>query len=224
MNTPDSHPSGATLPAKMQAGSALKTVAFICLATSIAGTFCALLYAFTQQKSGTPAGSPPPSASPLWFAKLPSDTLSPDFALPSLDDGKEVRLSNFRGHKPLVLIFGSLSCDRLCTQVEELDRLQRVYGGRAAFLFVYLREAHGLPRAWRSRTPREYARHLVAEQKLTIPCLFDEGGAVAKAYDAWPKRLVVVGTDGRIALDGGHGIPDEWDLSEVEAWLQRHTN
>jgi hypothetical protein len=32
---------------------------------------------------------------------------APDFSLSSLDEGHSVRLSDFRGHKPVVLIFGS---------------------------------------------------------------------------------------------------------------------
>jgi hypothetical protein len=37
------------------------------------------------------------------------DTEAPDFSLPSLEDGRSVSLSEFRGNKPLVLIFGSFS-------------------------------------------------------------------------------------------------------------------
>lgn len=32
---------------------------------------------------------------------------APDFRLPALDEDRSVRLSDFRGHKPVVLIFGS---------------------------------------------------------------------------------------------------------------------
>jgi hypothetical protein len=34
-------------------------------------------------------------------------SLAPDFELPSLGRGQKVRLSDFRGHKPVALIFGS---------------------------------------------------------------------------------------------------------------------
>ncbi|MHB1424125.1 MAG: peroxiredoxin family protein [Gemmataceae bacterium] len=39
---------------------------------------------------------------------FPPDTQAPDFSLPSLE-GRSVRLSDFRGHKPVVLLFGSFS-------------------------------------------------------------------------------------------------------------------
>lgn len=33
--------------------------------------------------------------------------MAPDFALPALDEDRTVRLSDYRGHKPVVLVFGS---------------------------------------------------------------------------------------------------------------------
>lgn len=33
--------------------------------------------------------------------------MAPDFCLPTLDEHRTVRLSDFRGHKPVVLIFGN---------------------------------------------------------------------------------------------------------------------
>lgn len=42
-----------------------------------------------------------------WKAKGPVD--APDFCLPVLDEGRSIRLSDFRGRKPVVLLFGSFS-------------------------------------------------------------------------------------------------------------------
>lgn len=33
--------------------------------------------------------------------------MAPDFTLLSLDEGRTIRLSDFRGHKPVVLVFGN---------------------------------------------------------------------------------------------------------------------
>jgi hypothetical protein len=41
-------------------------------------------------------------------------------------------------------------------------------------------------------------------------------------YDALPQRLVIVDTDGRIALDVGRGVPAGLNLAPVEAWLNTH--
>jgi hypothetical protein len=61
--------------------------------------------------------------------------------------------------------------------------------------------------------------------QLTIPVVLDERDArVEKAYDAFPMRLVIVGVDGRIAFDAGHGAPaGRWDFAAIGAWLSDHT-
>jgi peroxiredoxin len=43
-----------------------------------------------------------------WFrSRMPAGAAAPDFALPRFAGGGEVRLSGFRGHRPVVLAFGS---------------------------------------------------------------------------------------------------------------------
>ena len=48
---------------------------------------------------------------PLWFiaraGHLQVGDPAPEFSLPTVDRKTRVRLSSFRGHKPVVLIFGS---------------------------------------------------------------------------------------------------------------------
>jgi hypothetical protein len=121
-----------------------------------------------------------------------------------------------------VLIFGSLSCGPLRAQSEELERLYRAYRDRADFLFVYIREAH-MRGAVLPMNSRDAVRKAMAAHNLSIPCALD-GGTALRAYDAWPKRLVIVGAEGRIVLDAGRGLPDRWDLDEVEAWLKSHAH
>jgi len=43
----------------------------------------------------------------LWHAKLGPGDPAFDFELPVLETGGTVRLSTFKGHRPVVLIFGS---------------------------------------------------------------------------------------------------------------------
>ena len=55
----------------------------------------------------------------------------------------------------------------------------------------------------------------------TLLGVLDIGAAAETAYDAYPNRLVIVGADGRIALDIGRDLfPKPWNLNEVEAWLK----
>jgi peroxiredoxin len=216
MHTTNSSLSSVTIPTKKKTWARAMALAVICLACASAGALGidALRHrqavgAFTQVAPADPAS---------WYAmKMPASSRAPDFAASRVPDGKPVRLSDFQGRKPVVLIFGSLSCDRLCAQAGQLERLYRSYRDRAEFLFVYIREAH-MPAQVQTRSCAALQAALAAH-KLSLPCVLDSGSA-ERAYDAWPKRLVIVGADGSIVLDAGRGLPDRWDLDEVEAWLR----
>ncbi len=39
--------------------------------------------------------------------QLEESMMAPDFSLPSLDEGRTIRLTGYRGRKPVVLIFGN---------------------------------------------------------------------------------------------------------------------
>jgi hypothetical protein len=115
-----------------------------------------------------------------------------------------------------------------------LLRLHRAYRGRVAFLMVAITDAghpgprlrprEGGPRP-EAATPEERLRQALEgldAYRVPFPVLLDEGGQAERAYGAYPKRLVVVGADGRALFDGGHGPtggPSDWDLAEVEGHL-----
>jgi hypothetical protein len=105
------------------------------------------------------------------------------------------------------------------------------YRGEVVFLFVAVRDAGhpdpetappvGAPRPGESaaetrlRQVREGAEFLA----LPFPALLDADGEVERAYDAYPKRLVVIDAHGHVAHDGGRGEtggPSPWNLADVE--------
>lgn len=178
------------------------------------------------------------------LTNLHLDEPAPDFVLPAISEQREVRLSNYRG-KPVVLMFGSLTCDVLCTHLAEIDRLRGIYGERAAFLFVYISEAghtiDGLEflldgeeptrpsldrRKKRSRLPpaERQARLLRAIKKMNLhlPVVVDAEGIAEEAYNAFPMRMVVVDAQGRIAVDAGNGMATSLRVGAVELWLQHN--
>jgi hypothetical protein len=113
-----------------------------------------------------------------------------------------------------------------------LEDLHRRYGDRVEFLFVYVREAHA-GAGWSGSPQNAVACTLPAseERQTSIPCVRDTPeGKVANAYDAWPKRLLVVGVDGRVGLDLGRGldapgkITSLWELSGLRHWLESHAD
>jgi hypothetical protein len=106
-----------------------------------------------------------------------------------------------------------------------LERLRHDYEKRAEFLFVYVAEGpHELPDApppgpdrasklarirWHQETSGQY-----------IPWLLDgRDKAVDRAYNASPLRLVLVGTDGRVALDAGDDFREPEGMARVRKCL-----
>lgn len=71
------------------------------------------------------------------------------------------------------------------------------------------------------------ARHDVARQcctrlALTMPSVVDTiDNRVDELYAAWPERIFIVGTDGRITYAGGQG-PFGFNPNEAEAWLKKN--
>jgi hypothetical protein len=164
---------------------------------------------------------------------------APPFSLPGVKADEPIGLQALLAQqKPIVLVFGSLSCNVLHQHLDGLERLYRAHRGHATFLFVNIREAgHPMPGLefllpakgvmfgpqlpWPER--RQAVRKAVARVGLTLPVVLDrEDNKVMHAYGAFPLRLVVVGADGRIAMDLGRGVFQHWDLKQVDRWLQSH--
>lgn len=108
---------------------------------------------------------------------------------------------------------------------------------RAAFMFVYVREAHPSDEWQMPVNEKEgvvfaqpktiAARHEVAWQccdklALTMPSVVDTiDNHVDDLYAGWPERIFIVGKDGRIAYAGGQG-PFGFKPAEAEAWLKKN--
>jgi hypothetical protein len=121
--------------------------------------------------------------------------------------------------------------------VVHLEKLYREYRDRVEFAFIYIAEAgHKIPgyefmlegstenlKASEQEQRLERIRCAVKKIHLSIPAFIDRpDGSASKAYWAWPARLVVVGSDGRIVREVG-SLPSRarrWDdvarILEVE--------
>jgi thiol-disulfide isomerase/thioredoxin len=164
---------------------------------------------------------------------------APDFTLQSPDHKETVKLSDLRGHKAVVLIFGSYTCPPFRDVYPTLERLHQTYGDRVAFFYIYIREAHAedgwkMPRNRKEgiaiKDPKTMEeRTAVAQQaclsfKTRIPGLVDTmNDAIDRAYAAWPSRIFLVGSDGKIAVRGDPGprglVPA---ARAVEDWLKKN--
>jgi tetratricopeptide (TPR) repeat protein len=140
--------------------------------------------------------------------------MAPDFELADAAGKRNVRLSEFWGKSPVVLVFGSYTCPNLRDSADELNSLYHRYGYRTPFFLVYIREAHAAGDWQSTRNEREgvvldpaktmdekehHAAMCSLKLHLQFPALVDGmDGKVEAAYAAWPSRAFVIGTDGRV--------------------------
>ena len=112
----------------------------------------------------------------------------------------------------------------------------RKYGDRAAFVTVYIKEAHATDE-WQMKSNETenvcYAQPRTMEQRLmiandfakrfnyTIPMLVDAmDNAANQVYAGWPERIYVIDEQNSIVYKGEKG-PFGFHPEEVEAWLEK---
>src|SRR5208337_1071684 len=142
------------------------------------------------------------------------NAFAPDFDLPEVGQKRQVRLSDFRGKTPVVLVFGSYSCPNFRASADALNALFQHYGQQTPFFLVYIREAHSAGDWQSTQNVREgiavapaltmgdkedHAAMCTRKLHLKFPALLDRmDGSVEAAYAAWPSRAFVIGADGRV--------------------------
>ncbi len=167
---------------------------------------------------------------------------APDFTLFSPDGKNEVTLSKFRGRQPVVLVFGNFTCGPFRAQFGAIEDLYKRYRDRAAFVAVYVREAHAVdgafsannensgivikqPRTLSERT--DVAKLCTSKLEITTPLVVDTiDDRVGHAYSGSPIRLYLVDQDGKIAYQGGRGPfgfkPGELEQSLISLLIERN--
>jgi iodothyronine deiodinase-like protein len=120
--------------------------------------------------------------------------------------------------------------------VPALNSLYREYRDRVAFHVVYIQEAHPID-AWQvddnlkddvlvkstetAEDREQVADVCLAKLKIELPALLDEAdNRVERAYTAWPDRLYVIDTSGRIAYKSAAG-PFGFKPADVADTLKR---
>jgi len=114
--------------------------------------------------------------------------------------------------------------------------LYQKYRDRAAFLFVYIQEAHpadgwqmasnktdnvifNKPKDWLER--QEVAQACCTKLALSMPCVVDTiDNSVDQLYAGWPERMFVLDAEGKLGYVGKQG-PWGFKPEEVERVLRR---
>jgi thiol-disulfide isomerase/thioredoxin len=165
---------------------------------------------------------------------------APDFGLKTHDGKQTIRLSELRGSKPVVLVFGNFTCGPFRSLFPAVDEIAQRYKDEASFIGVYVREAHPsdgwhMPsndRVVKVAQPKTYEERVgVAQQcqanlRYSMPLLVDEiNDPVGNAYSGMPARLYVIDREGKVAYKGGRGPfgfkPGEMEQALVMALLER---
>ena len=67
---------------------------------------------------------------------------APDFTLYDIDGKDSVTLSEFRGKKPVALVFGSFTWPPYVKGTVSIQQIYKKYHEDVQFLNIYIREAH----------------------------------------------------------------------------------
>ncbi len=112
-----------------------------------------------------------------------------------------------------------------------MEQIYRTHQDQVEFFVVYVQEAHPtdgwqtesniadnvLFRQHQSYDEREgVAQTCSVKLHINVPVLIEEmDNCIDEAYGAAPERLYLIGTDGKVAYQGGAGPhffdPDEWE-------------
>ena len=122
--------------------------------------------------------------------------------------------------------------------MDRLEELKQQYREQAEFVWVYIKEAHPEDE-WQMqsnvadevvyRQPRTFdervtlAQAFVDRMDVETNVLVDDIDNTANAcYAAWPERIYIIETDGRIAYKGGMG-PFFFEPEDIVEYLEGRT-
>ncbi len=129
---------------------------------------------------------------------------APEFETVTLE-GNEVRLSDFRGERHVVIMTGAVTSPMCAFEVPALNQLQDDYAAQGfVFLLLYTRESHPAEHYSAHRTFEQklaYARALQRLENVRFPIIVDHlDGRIHRAYGVWPNALFVIHKDGRLVF------------------------
>ncbi len=119
-------------------------------------------------------------------------------------DGERINVRDYAEGRPLLLIFGSLTCPMTVSSDPSLKRLHSEFGDKVAFLTLYVREAHpgeNYPQPESLEEKLEHARVLKGLDQIPWTVAADDiEGTLHRALDAKPNAAYLAGADGKIVF------------------------
>jgi thiol-disulfide isomerase/thioredoxin len=130
--------------------------------------------------------------------------LAPEFDLPTTDGGRFDRDSLARDGRPVLLVFGSLTCPVTESAGPGLNALHQRYGDAVRFVAVNVREAHPGSDTRQPETPADKLQHALALRRhhgFTFETAVDDvEGTLHRAFGTRPSSAYLLAPDGRIVF------------------------
>jgi hypothetical protein len=141
--------------------------------------------------------------------RIPASDLGPGdrvprFELPTTDGGRVSTDDVATDARPMLLVFGSLTCPVTESGAGGLRELHARYGSRVRFIMVAVREAHPGASIGQPRTFEQKARNatiLKAHHGFAFETAIDDlDGTVHRAFGPRPNSAYLIDTGGRIVF------------------------
>jgi len=127
----------------------------------------------------------------------------PEFKLETTD-GQIISKQYFIDNKPLLLVFGSLTCPMTASAMPRLDRLYKKFGNNVEFVLLNVREAHPgeyLPQPDTPESKMEHARQLKQLYGLHWTVANDDiDGSLHRALDPKPNAAFIMSNTGDVVF------------------------
>ncbi len=119
-------------------------------------------------------------------------------------DGRRINTRDYAEGRPLLLIFGSLTCPMTVSSDPSLKRLHAEFGDKIRFLTLYVREAHpgeNFPQPESLEEKLEHARALKEMDQIPWTVAADDiDGTLHRALDTKPNAAYLIDTEGKIVF------------------------
>lgn len=125
----------------------------------------------------------------------------PEFKLETTD-GNVITKQDFINRKPLLLIFGSLTCPMTASAMPNIKHLHEKYGDKVEFVLLNVREAHPgerIPQPENITGKRKHARQLKQLYDVDLTVATDDiNGSLHLALDPKPNAAFLMSTTGTV--------------------------
>jgi peroxiredoxin len=135
-----------------------------------------------------PSGAPAANPQPFDITKITIENKAPDFVLTDLN-GQKFRLSDYKGKKPVLLIFSTTWCTYCRAEIPHFKSLYDSYAKQGLEIVnIDIQES------------KEKVAKFVAKHELPYRTLLDEDGTVSGVYEVrGVPTMVLVDKNGMIA-------------------------